>query len=80
MASITVYTKPACMQCKAVKRLLDKYQAEYQFVDITVDDEAKARVSELGFLQVPVVDMGDGTIFAGYRPDMIKKSLEAVAA
>ena len=33
--SVTVYTKPACVQCNATYRALDKRGIEYQIVDVT---------------------------------------------
>ena len=46
--SITLYTKPACQQCKATKRALDKAGLEYTVVDISMDDEARDYVMALG--------------------------------
>src|SRR6478609_7613778 len=38
--SITVYSKPACVQCDATYRALDRKGVEYSVVDITQDAEA----------------------------------------
>ena len=46
--SITLYTKPACMQCRATKRALDKAGLDYTVVDISMDDEARDYVMALG--------------------------------
>lgn len=52
--SITVYTKPACVQCNATYRALDKAGIEYSVVDITEDPpEARDYVMALGYLQAP---------------------------
>lgn len=67
---ITVYSKPACVQCTATTRELDKKGIEYQYVDITEDADAMARVVELGHKQAPVVVAGDDH-WAGFRPDKI---------
>lgn len=77
---ITVYSKPACVQCTAVKRQLKKLNLEYTEVDISQDSEAKSHVESLGYLQVPVVDMGNGETFSGYRPDIIKNAALSVSA
>ncbi len=69
--SITVYTKPSCVQCNASKRALDKYGLEYVEVDLTQDDEALATVKALGYQQAPVI-FADGDHWAGFRPDKIK--------
>ena len=41
MHQITVYTKPACVQCNAVFRALNNAGIEYQKVDISTDPEAR---------------------------------------
>ena len=71
MRSITVYTKPGCMQCRAVLRALDKAGCDYRTVDVTTDPEARDYVLSLGHLQVPVVVTASGEHFGGYRPERI---------
>lgn len=68
--SITVYSKPACVQCTATTRALDRKGLTYSIVDLSEDTEAYARVTEMGYRQVPVVVAGDSH-WAGFRPDMI---------
>ena len=67
---VTVYSKPACVQCDATYRALDKKGIEYSVVDISTDDDAVERVRALGFLQAPVVVAGEES-WAGFRPDRI---------
>lgn len=69
--SITVYTKPQCVQCRATKRALDKQGLEYSEVDLMQDEEALATVKALGYQQAPVV-FADGDSWSGFRPDKIK--------
>lgn len=68
--SIIVYSKPACVQCNATTRALDRKGLDYTIVDISADADAYARVAEMGYRQVPVVVAGDNH-WAGFRPDMI---------
>lgn len=76
MPSITVYTKPGCVQCTATFRALEKIAGiEYRVIDITQDAEARDYVMSLGYLQAPVVVTAD-THWAGFRPDR----LESLAA
>ncbi|BDD81727.1 glutaredoxin-like protein NrdH [Tsukamurella pulmonis] len=75
---ITVYTKPACVQCNATYKALDKAGLDYRVVDITEDSEARDYVMALGYLQAPVVVAGDAH-WSGFRPDRVK-ALVAVAA
>jgi glutaredoxin-like protein NrdH len=68
--SITVYSKPACVQCDATYRALDKRGLDYTIVDISQDTEALEMVRGLGYLQAPVVVAGE-THWSGFRPDRI---------
>jgi len=70
--AITVYTKPACVQCNATYRAFDKAGIEYDAIDITENAQARDYVMSLGYLQAPVVVAGD-VHFSGFRPDEIKK-------
>ncbi len=76
--TVTVYTKPACVQCTATYRALDKAVLDYSIVDISVDSDARDYVMSLGYLQAPVVVAGAVT-WSGFRPDRIT-TLAASAA
>ena len=69
--SITVYSKPDCVQCDATYRALAKHGLEYEVVDITQDEEALQTVKALGYQQAPVV-FADGDHWSGYRPDKVR--------
>ncbi|MBA5846337.1 glutaredoxin-like protein NrdH [Gordonia amicalis] len=69
--TITVYTKPACVQCHATYKALDKQGLTYQVVDISTDDTARDYVMSLGYLQAPVVVAGSEH-WSGFRPDRVK--------
>ena len=77
--SITVYTKPACVQCNATYRALDKQGLDYDVVDITEDSDAREYVMALGHLQAPIVVAGEDH-WSGYRPDMISQLAVRVSA
>ncbi|EJC68251.1 glutaredoxin-like protein NrdH [Rhizobium sp. 1AS11] len=68
--TIIVYSKPACVQCTATYRALDRLGVDYDIVDISQDAEALDRVRSLGYMQAPVVIAGEQH-WAGFRPDMI---------
>lgn len=79
--SITVYARPACGPCTATKSALDKLGLDYDVIDISTDDEARDYVMSLGYLQAPVVVVGDEH-WSGFRPERIKqltKTKEVVA-
>jgi glutaredoxin-like protein NrdH len=76
--TVTVYTKPACVQCNATYRALDKKGIAYQSVDISQDPDALERVRALGYMQAPVV-ITDADHWSGFRPDKIAELAEAAA-
>ncbi|CAM3087886.1 glutaredoxin-like protein NrdH [Actinomyces slackii] len=75
--SITVFSKPNCVQCTATYRAMDKAGLPYETVDISVDAQALEQVKALGYAQAPVV-MAGGEHWSGFRPDKIKALASAV--
>lgn len=75
--SITVYSKPRCVQCDATYRALDKLGVDYVKIDVTEDSQSLEYIISLGYQQAPVV-VTDAEHWSGYRPDRIKE-LAAVA-
>ncbi|MCG7297871.1 glutaredoxin-like protein NrdH [Brevibacterium sp. ACRRH] len=67
---ITVYTKPACVQCTATYRALDARGLEYRSIDLSVDTDALDVVKAMGYMQAPVV-VTDDDHWSGFRPDKI---------
>lgn len=67
---IIVYSKPACVQCTATTREMDRRGISYDVVDLTKDTSAYNKVKDLGYMQAPVVIAGDEH-WAGFRPDKI---------
>ena len=68
--TITVYSKPACVQCSATTRALEARGLAYRLIDLTEDDDAMELVTSMGYRQAPVVVAGEAH-WAGFRPDMI---------
>ena len=68
--TITVYSKPACVQGTATTRALEARGLAYQLIDLTEDDSAMELVTSMGYRQAPVVVAGEAH-WAGFRPDMI---------
>lgn len=77
---VTLYSKPACPQCVATKRRLDKRGAAYTVVDVTEDADALAFVLGLGYQQVPVVVLESGAHWSGFRPEFIDAAVAEAAA
>lgn len=72
---VTVYTKPACVQCSATYRALDKKGIPYQSLDISQDENALERLKALGFQQAPVVEAPTGS-WSGFNPTKIDELAE----
>lgn len=69
--TVTVYSKPLCVQCDATKRALTKAGIAYTVVDVTEDAAALAKIKALGYAQAPVVITNEDH-WSGFRPDRIK--------
>lgn len=67
---ITVYSKPACVQCTATYRALDARGVQYRSVDLSVETDALDVVKAMGYMQAPVV-VTDDDHWSGFRPDKI---------
>lgn len=68
--SITVYSKPSCVQCTATYRVLASKGIEFEILDLSADETALQEVKALGYLQAPVV-VTDNDHWSGFRPDKI---------
>lgn len=80
--SITLYSKPARVQCTATKRHLEtkggfKEGMHYRVINISVDEAAYDHIKAvLGFPQAPAVVFTDRTgrvyePWSGYRPGLL---------
>lgn len=75
-ASVTVYSTPTCVQCKATYRALDDHAIAYRVVDVSQVQAAREYVTdELGYSSAPVVvdDADDENHWTGFRPDLIER-------
>lgn len=70
--SVTVYSKPECVQCDATYRALNNAGISYTAVDISLDENAREYVMALGHLAAPVVVVTGADHWSGFRPDRIK--------
>lgn len=76
--TITVFSKPSCVQCTATYRALESAGHSYQIVDLSVDEAGLDTVKQLGHLQAPVV-VTDTDHWSGFRPDKITAIGKATA-
>ncbi|MDR2254387.1 MAG: glutaredoxin-like protein NrdH [Bifidobacteriaceae bacterium] len=68
--AVTVYSQPACPQCRATYRALDRQGTAYTVVDLTEDPHALDLVLSLGHRQAPVV-VTESDHWSGFRPEKI---------
>lgn len=86
MRTITIYSRPSCQPCKAIKRWWNNKGVTYQEVNVEEYPEDLAAIKSLGYERVPVtvVSSGDPETdihWGGLHMDnMIKYTLEKAAA
>ena len=71
MNKVKVYTTIDCPQCMMTKKYMDALDIEYETIDVTNNDEARAYVKSLGFQSLPVVVVENGEAWFGFRPENI---------
>ena len=74
--AVTVYTKPACAQCRMTTKWLDKNHIHYKLIDVTKNPEALQHILDLGYLAAPVVQVDDKTHWSGFRPDLLNEHVK----
>ena len=76
MKNIIIYSTPTCPYCILVKNYLDQKGIEYDYVDVSQDQEkAQEMIQKSGQEGVPVVDIG-GEVIVGFDKVAIDKALE----
>jgi glutaredoxin-like YruB-family protein len=77
MKNITIYSTPTCPYCILVKNYLDQKGIEYDYIDVSEDQEkAQEMIKKSGQEGVPVVDI-DGEIIIGFDKVAIDKALNS---
>lgn len=61
MKEVVIYSSTRCPYCVKAKRLLDSKNVDYEEIDITDDDEARAKLIEKsnGMRTVPQIFIGE---------------------
>lgn len=68
---ITIYGKPNCHACNATRTHLDTRAVPYIYIDITKYTEYADYLLDLGYREVPVVEISSVARWSGYRPDRL---------
>lgn len=69
--TITVYTKPACVQCTAVKTWLRAREIPFVERDVMQDEAAMAEAVATGLRQMPIVVADGCAPFGGFDADRL---------
>lgn len=73
--TITVYSKPDCVQCTYTKKKLDAKGLRYNEIDVTQDAEGRKAVEDSGKTALPMVVVehnGHKDVWHGFKDDLIK--------
>jgi len=78
MDTIKVYGTTWCPDCHRAKRVLDREQAPYQFINIDQDQTARSFVEQVnrGMRSVPTIVFPDGSILVEPRDDTLSAHLK----
>lgn len=79
MSEITVWSKPNCVQCKAVYRAFDTAGVSYEVKNLPDHPEKLEWFKEHGFASAPVVEAEGFETFAGYNVNVVKAIIAAQA-
>lgn len=60
--TINVYGKPSCPKCDMAKALLARSGVDYEYIDLTQDQDAMDMVKSKGAKEAPFVMKGDNVI------------------
>lgn len=69
---VTLYSQPGCGPCVGVEQYLVASHIPFEIRNIREDEEAAARVVELGYTGTPVIEHPGGH-FKGYDPEELAK-------
>lgn len=79
MSEITVWSKPNCVQCRAVYRAFDQAGLEYEVKNLPDFPDKLEEFKEAGFASAPVVEAVGFDTFAGYNVNVVKAIIAAQA-
>ncbi len=72
MAAVTIYTTGSCVFCSRAKEYLRSRGVPYQEVDVTGDDETRARLVKRSHGQRTVPQIFVGDVHVGGYTDLVR--------
>lgn len=81
--TITLYSRPSCVQCTASKRHMDGKGIVYETVDVSLEENEKdlLALKSLNYLTAPVTLVSNGDVkndvhWGGYQPHKIDEHIQ----
>ncbi len=74
MKDVTIYTSDSCHFCHMAKDFLTEKNVQFTEKNISQDKEAMMELRKKGFTGVPLIVVGDETIY-GFDQDKLEKAL-----
>jgi glutaredoxin-like protein NrdH len=68
---VTVYSTPNCVQCEMTKKQLNKFNIEFEEIDLSKKPKLLAEFKEKGYLAAPIVVAGEQA-WSGFKLERIK--------
>ena len=76
---LTVYGQPNCQPCRMTEYYLARENVPYNYVDLSKDTEALARMKAVGHIQTPIIETPTQTT-SGFNVDALKQAVVEVQA
>lgn len=78
MASVKIYSTPACPYCKGLKAYLTEKGIAFEDIDVSTDKaKAKEAIEISGQMGVPVLVVNEKKVIVGFDKEEINKALKA---
>jgi glutaredoxin len=76
MAEIKVYGADWCGDCRRAKRMLDRMDVPYEYIDVDIDLDAKAEAIRIsGRKNIPVIVFPEGDVLVEPTDPELEKTL-----
>ena len=76
MATVTIYTTPTCVYCRAAKAFFQETKSQYTEKDVATDEKARDEmIQRSGQMGVPIIDI-DGKLIIGFDKPKISELLD----
>lgn len=70
---IKLYSKENCPACTQAKRLMDRLSIDFEEFDLMQDEKKMLALKDMGYTQMPIIEVDDDVYSTGFRPEIIRK-------